>query len=152
MKDTSAGLRAGLIAGCLLVGMWVLVTSLVDAIAGISPQEILMRLSQTPRATQLGFSVEAVTFFFAVGLVSESVFCTALGAVLGVVFVKSASHLPFHSVHLKALIFGCIIYLVVPAYGLLFGRSPDVYLLLSMLIDSQIFSFLYGSLKKGNKG
>lgn len=142
MKDFSAGIIAGAIAGILFPTMYFLVLFLVLG-GRMDLQTLASRVSSTLVQRGLGMSVPAVMFFMVIGFVFLSLGSAGLGAIFGVVFVKLGNRLLISSIYSKALGLGILLYLLVSLPRFVLLRLPDIYLLAAILVDSLIFSFLF---------
>ncbi len=144
MKEISAGVIAGGVSGLLSPAIFFVVLFLASG-ARLDFQDVLSRISGMEAVRQLGISVQMVIIIFAVGFVAVSFVCGGLGAILGVTFVKLVNRLPVQSVYLKAFSSGIVFYLLI----LLLLRTVgvhiflDIYVLITIFIDSLIFSFLF---------
>lgn len=150
MKDISAGLVAGLIVGFLSVPMWFFIEFLVLA-GRVRFEDMFIVPSETPFARQMGLPPEIFMVFFVVGLVGVGAVYAGLGAVLGIAFAKFRNNLPFSSPHLNTLSLGFFLCLVISLVRAVSRQPLDIILLMTIVIDSQIFSLLF-SLLKINRG
>ncbi len=142
MKDFSAGVIAGAIAGFLFPTMMFLVLFL--ALSGkMDLQRLASRVSATLAPWGGAMSLQAISFFIAVGFVFFSLAGAGLGAILGVVFAKLVNRLPVSSIYLKAFGLGILLYLLVSLPRFVLGRLPDIYILAAIVVDSLIFGSLF---------
>jgi hypothetical protein len=100
-------------------------------------------LSTALAARGLNISPLTAIFFTAIGLLFLSLVSAGFGAALGVVFVKTVNRLPLPSTYLKSLGLGFFLYLIISSPSLVFGGSPDIYLLAAVVGSSVVFGFLF---------
>lgn len=152
MKEISAGIIAGGVAGLLSPTMFFLVLFLASG-ARLDFQNMFFRISQMEAVRPLGISVQMMIIIFAVGFVAVSFVCGGLGAILGVTFVKLVNRLPVQSVYPKAFGSGTVFYLLIFLLLRTIGVHIflDIYVLIAIVIDSLIFSVLYVRLTKGGQ-
>jgi len=135
-KGSRAGIKAGAITGFLFLPFLFLILSVVS---GISVWDVARYISQMSIVTRLRFSVEEVLIFMLIGFVFLGVLFGVLGLILGIVFAKSERKLPTKSVYVKAVIFGCILFVLTFFVHWAF----DPWILLTILADSMIFAALF---------
>jgi hypothetical protein len=95
-KETSAGIRAGAVAG-VPVGFYFAVRLLLTAVTSFETQ-FGAKLPLVPNATTLLLVIEVIAVVISVALLSF------LGVIAGFIFVKSVNKLPFRSTYVKAML------------------------------------------------
>jgi hypothetical protein len=139
MKDLTAGLTAGVIAGFLFLTIVFLVLYL-GSWGRIGLHDLASIMGARAATAGLGMPVEAIMFFLLVGFVFFSLAGAGLGAIMGILFAKVVNRLPIQSTYLKVLGLGFLIYFLT-SFAL--GHFPDVYTLAAAAADLLIFSFLF---------
>jgi len=140
-KETWAGIKAGAITGFLFLPVLFLISNVAS---GISIWDVARSLSQMPIAARLGFSTEDILIFALIGFVVLALLFGVLGLILGIVFAKSERKLPTKSSYVKAVIFGCILFVLT----FFVHWSFDRWILLTILADSMIFAVLFNHWNK----
>ncbi len=147
MKDSSAGIIAGAVAG-LLFPTIIFIVLFVSLRGGMDLQALASRVSATLGPGRLTMSLQAIMFFIAVGFVFFSLAGAGLGVILGAVFAKFVNRLPFPSIYFKAPGLGILLYLLISMPGIILGRPPDIYIMAAIVVDSLIFGFLFVGLTR----
>jgi len=150
-KQRKAGLRAGAVAGFFFPSLIFFVTAVFSNYLQmfVRNQAALMARNGFPLSFNTVFLI-----FIVFGAIIVGFLTAALGATLGVVFVKIMGRLPFQSTYTNSILFAIVLTLVysitesiryLPRYVIF---PFDFYNSVVFMIDGLIFAFLFNRWKK----
>jgi len=145
-KKTHAGMKAGAVTGFLFP---FISTLLFITFENAAFNFLMNYLSAAMAKGGLRLPPSFIISMVIGGQLLLGILCAALGAGLGIVFVKITGNLPFQSVYANALLFSMMMFIIFSLLYLPRSRFPFNYLLsVVFMLDAVIFAFLFNNWTK----